>query len=238
LSDVRTAVDEIRNRHSELDALFVNAGLGYAAQRVETEDGMVEHFQVNYLSQFMLTLNLLDLLENSSHGGRVVFNTTEVGELDFDNLQLETGWTFEAGVGLGMVAKHMFYMRLHELYQASSGPRVSCFGFQVPMTVWTNQINIIPFPMKAMATVMRWLGRFISIDECGAMMAPLFVDGPQATTTRSGRFLTWEDGAFVDVGENPASPDPKDWKRLWNRSLELCGDERTRQCAARLLPDV
>lgn len=53
---------------------------------------------------------------------------------------------------------------------------------------------------------------------------------------RSGRFLTWKDGSFVDVGENPASPDPKDWKRLWNRSLELCGDDQTRQCAARLLP--
>lgn len=75
LSDVRAAVAEIRARHHDLDAIFVNAGVGYATRRVETEDGLLEHFQVNYLSQFMLTLNLLDLLEGSAHGGRVVFNT-------------------------------------------------------------------------------------------------------------------------------------------------------------------
>ena len=65
LSDVRKAIEEIHSQHETLDGLFVNAGLGYAAKRVETEDGMDPHFQVNYLSQFMLTLNLLDLLEKS-----------------------------------------------------------------------------------------------------------------------------------------------------------------------------
>ena len=66
LSDVRSAIKEIHDKHEFLDGLFVNAGLGYAAKRVETEDGMDPHFQVNYLSQFMLTLNVLDLLEKSN----------------------------------------------------------------------------------------------------------------------------------------------------------------------------
>jgi len=73
LSDVRGAITEIHNHHEFLDGIFINAGLGYASKRVETEDGMDPHFQVNYLSQFMLTLNLLDLLEKSRNGGKSHF---------------------------------------------------------------------------------------------------------------------------------------------------------------------
>ncbi len=234
LRDVRAAIDELHARYTRLDGLFVNAGLGYAPRRLETEDGMVEHFQVNYLSQFMLTLGVLDLLEASEHGGRVVFNATETGALDFDNLQLQRDWTFDKGVGVGMVAKRMFYRRLHELYAARPAPRVSCFGFQIPKTVWTNQLNIIPFAMKAMATVMKWFGQFISIDACGEIMAPLFTDAAEQTAARAGRFLTWKGGTFVDVGKNPASADPKDWETLWDVSVELCRDDQTMRCAERL----
>ena len=73
LHDVRNAIIEIQRQHKYLDGIFINAGLGYASERVVTEDGMDSHFQVNYLSQFMLTLNLLNLLENSENGGRVIF---------------------------------------------------------------------------------------------------------------------------------------------------------------------
>jgi NAD(P)-dependent dehydrogenase (short-subunit alcohol dehydrogenase family) len=234
LREVQAAIQEIRLRHRSLDAIFVNAGVGYAAQRVETEDGMLEHFQVNYLSQFMLTLNLLDLLETSAYGGRVVFNATQMGELDWDDLQLKNRWSFEAGIGLGMVAKHMFYLRLHQLYAAQSRVAVSCYGFSIPKTVWSNQVNIIPFPMKAMATLVKWFGGFLSIEQSGAIMAPLFLEGREASLAKSGRFLTWKNGAFIDAGKNPASFDPGEWERLWNVSLELCGDEQTKRCAERL----
>lgn len=234
LSDVRAAIAEIRLEHPNLDAIFVNAGVGYAARRLETEDGLLEHFQVNYLSQFMLTLNLLDLLERSAHGGRVVFNATQLGGLRWDDLQLKDGWSFEAGIGLGMVAKHMFYRRLNQLYSARGATAVSCFGFSIPKTVWSNQLNIIPFPMKAMATVMKCFCQFISIEQCGEIMAPLFVEGSETSRARSGRFLTWKDGLFIDADNNPASSSPADWERLWNISLELCRDEPTRRCAERL----
>jgi NAD(P)-dependent dehydrogenase (short-subunit alcohol dehydrogenase family) len=176
LSDVRSAIENIRHEHDSLDGLFVNAGLGYAPQRVETEDRMDPHFQVNYLSQFMLTLNLLDLLEKSEAGGRVVFNVTVGGEIFWDDMQMTKKWGYENGIHQAMVAKRMFYVRLHDLVAQARGPQVSLIGFQTPKTVWTNQINIIPAPMRAMARVMKLLGTFISIDECGAIMAPLFTE--------------------------------------------------------------
>jgi len=89
LRDVRNAISEIKSKHKYLDCIFINAGLGYAANRVETEDGMDSHFQVNYLSQFMLTLNLLSLLENSENGGRVIFNVTRGGKIFWDDIKMK-----------------------------------------------------------------------------------------------------------------------------------------------------
>ena len=40
LSDVRRAIEQIHSEHEYLGGIFINAGLGYAAKQVETEDGM------------------------------------------------------------------------------------------------------------------------------------------------------------------------------------------------------
>jgi NAD(P)-dependent dehydrogenase (short-subunit alcohol dehydrogenase family) len=234
MRDVRAAVDEIRTQHETLDGLFINAGLGYAPRQVVTEDGMDSHFQVNYLSQFMLTLNLLELLEGSPSGGRVVFNATKNGVLVWDDLQMENKWGYEAAINQAMIAKRMFYTQLHEHY-AKRPASVSCFGFQIHKTVWSHQLAIIPWPMKAMATVMKWFGQFISIDECGATMTPLFVEGPEETAEKSGRLLTWKNDGFTGLDEVPAVLDPEQREKLWRISLELCDDERTRSIAERFV---
>jgi hypothetical protein len=176
LAEVRNAIKEIQSNHEFIDCLFINAGLGYAAMRVETEDGMDSHFQVNYLSQFMLTLNLLNLLENSKNGGRVIFNVTRGGKIFWDDIQMKKNWSFENGIHQAMVAKRMFIVKLHDLYKGVKSSKVSFIGFEISKTVWSNQINIIPFLMKTMATVMKFFGTFISIEECGMIMAPLFTE--------------------------------------------------------------
>lgn len=236
LRDVRAAITELHDRHSSLDALFVNAGLGYRPERVETEDGLLEHFQVNYLSHFMLILGLLDLLEASDHGGRVVFNATDFGtSLDWDDLQMTRKWGYEAAVVQGMVAKRMLIHHLHDLHRREGGPDLSFFGFQVPKTVWSNQLAIIPAPMRIMATVMKWFGRFISIDASGRMMVPLFVDGREQTLVRSGRLLTWKNGVFEDVDEASSDVlDPAQRQKLWEVSKNLCDDDGIREIAMRL----
>jgi hypothetical protein len=234
LTDVRAAIAELRSRHSSLDAVFVNAGLGYAPRRARTEDGHEAHLQVNYLSHFMLTLNLLELLEVSRHGGRVIFNAVGFGELAWDDLQLEDRWSYERAIGQGMVAKRMFYTRLHELYAARPGPAVSCFGFEVPKTVWSNQLNLIPLPMRAMATLMKGLGRFISIDACGAMMAPLFLEGQAESAKKSGSLVTFERGELRDRERNATVLDAAERERLWEKSLALCADPATTRAAERL----
>jgi len=235
LSDVQQAIKEIHSQHDFLDGLFINAGLGYAAERVETEDGMDSHFQVNYLSQFMLTLNLLDLMEKSENGGRVIFNVTEGGEIFWDDMQMKKNWGYEKGIHQAMFAKRMFCDRLHQHYAKSETLKVACIGFQIAKTVWSNQINIIPLPMKAMATVMKFFGTFISIDECGRIMSPLFTESQAESLKKSGKFLTWKKNNFVEIKQDAGVLDKKLQDKLWDISLGLCNDEKTTHIAAQFI---
>jgi hypothetical protein len=241
LSEVRVAINEIQSKHKYLDCIFINAGLGYAPKRVETEDGMDPHFQVNYLSQFMLTLNLLNLLENSENGGRVIFNVTRGGEIFWDDIQMKKKWGYEKGIHQAMTAKRMFLVKLHDLCKEVKGKKVSFIGFEISKTVWSNQINIIPVSMRIMATVMKFFGTFISIEECGKIMAPLFTESQEEILNRSGKLITWKKNNFIELDEDKIVFDIEMQDRLWKTSLELCKDEKTTQIANSLqncLPQI
>jgi hypothetical protein len=231
LTDVRNAIKEIQSNHEFIDGLFINAGLGYAARRVETEDGMDSHFQVNYLSQFMLTLNLLNLLENSQNGGRVIFNVTRGGKIFWDDIQIKKNWGFENGVHQAMAAKRMFFVKLHDLYKGLKSSNLSFIGFEISKTVWSNQLNIIPVSMKIMATIMKFLGTFISIEKCGMIMAPLFTENQEESLKKSGKFITWKNNKFIGMKDEETLFSREIQERLWKISLELCKDEKTVQIA-------
>ncbi len=234
LADVKRAIIEIHDKHKFLDGIFINAGLGYAAKRVETEDGFDSHFQVNYLSQFMLTLNLLDLLKKSEKGGRIIFNVTRMGEIFWDDMQMNKKWSFEDGIHQAMVAKRMFLTMLHILHREIKVSKLSFIGFEISKTVWSNQLNIIPLYMKIMATLMKVFGTFISIEKCGEIMTPLFTENQEESLKRSGKFITWKKNEFTDIKENSAVINKEMQDRLWKVSLELCADEITNQIAENL----
>ena len=235
LRDVRNAISEIERNHEYLDCIFINAGLGYAANRVETEDGMDSHFQVNYLSQFMLTLNLLSLLENSQNGGRVIFNVTRDGKIFWDDIQMKQNWSFESGIHQAMVAKRMFLVKLHELYKGVNAPKASFIGFEISKTVWSNQIKIIPVSMRIMATIMKFFGTFISIEKCGEIMAPLFTENQEESLKKSGKFVTWGKNEFIGMKEEETVFNPEMQEKLWKISTELCNDETTTRISESLL---
>lgn len=234
LSDVKNAINEIQSKHKLLDCIFINAGLGYAAKRVETEDGMDSHFQVNYLSQFMLTLNLLNLLENSENGGRIIFNVTKGGKIFWDDMQMKNAWSYESGIHQAMVAKRMFLVKLHNLYRDLEGSKLSFIGFEISKTVWSNQLNIIPVSMKIMATIMKFFGTFISIEKCGIIMAPLFTEKQADSLKKSGKFVTWRKNEFIEKIEEKVVFNQEMQDKLWKISLEICKDEKTTQIAKSL----
>ena len=90
LGQVRDLAATFRRRYAKLDVLINNAGV-FLPNRTETEDGFETMFQINYLSPFLLTNRLLELLEKSEQG-RIINLTSSVytmGKFDPDNLQSE-----------------------------------------------------------------------------------------------------------------------------------------------------
>lgn len=76
LADVRAMAEAIKNEHQYIDILINNAGL-YPDERVITKDGFELTLQVNYLSSFLLTHEIMPLLELSPEA-RIV-NISSIG---------------------------------------------------------------------------------------------------------------------------------------------------------------
>lgn len=220
MSAVRNAVAIIKEHYDSLDSIFINAGIGYASKRIETMDGMDSHFQVNYLAQMDLVLQLMDLLEQSPGGGRVIFNATSGGKVYWEDRQLINHWTYEKAIHQAMVAKRMLLLTLDEL--ANKKPtQVSFLGFSISKTVWTNQINIIPRSMRIMAKAMRLFGLFISEDRCGQIMAPLFLRNLNEMNVQSGGLYTDKKNGFKQLVEDPEVLKKENRTAMWDYSMEL-----------------
>jgi NAD(P)-dependent dehydrogenase (short-subunit alcohol dehydrogenase family) len=88
LRQVRQLAETFRRRYSRLDVLINNAGV-FVHTRTETEDGYETMFQVNYLSEFLLTNLLLEELRRSEQGRIINLSSSAYakGKFDPDNLQ-------------------------------------------------------------------------------------------------------------------------------------------------------
>ncbi|CAG2211301.1 DHRSX [Mytilus edulis] len=83
------------------DSYYIVAGIMFAPYQ-ETDDGLEEHFQVNYLSHFYLTLLLLDVLKKTGTDNSYsrIINVSSVvhklGNLDIDRLcsRYENSWEY------------------------------------------------------------------------------------------------------------------------------------------------
>jgi NAD(P)-dependent dehydrogenase (short-subunit alcohol dehydrogenase family) len=97
LDQVRGLATEVLEREARLDVLVNNAGIGTdvpgGGARMESEDGHELRFAVNYLAGYLLTQELLPLLELSAPA-RIV-NVSSAGQwpIDFDDVMLERGYS-------------------------------------------------------------------------------------------------------------------------------------------------
>ena len=89
--------------------------------------------------------------------------------------------------------------------------------------------------MKTMATMMKFFGTFISIEECGLVMSPLFTESQDESLKKSGKLITWNNDKFVEMKQEGNVLDKKLQDKLWGMSLDLCKDEKTAQIAKKLM---
>jgi len=90
LKEIRRASDSIKNKFERIDVLINNAGI-YSPELKFTSDGFEATFGINYLSHFLLTNLLLELIKKSKKGKIITVSSIAHSNtgIDFENLNAE-----------------------------------------------------------------------------------------------------------------------------------------------------
>ena len=134
-AQVRGAAAEFRERHDRLHLLVNNAG-AIQRRRELTEDGLDRTFAANHLGTFLLTRQLLDLVQASAPSRiiNVASSSHARGPLDFADLDSSEDWAGMRAYGRSKLGNVMFS---HELARRLDGSGVTVNAMH-PGLVATN----------------------------------------------------------------------------------------------------
>ncbi len=117
LDEVRALADRIRSDYDRLELLVNNAGVGPGApghERVLTPDGNELRFQVNYLAGYLLTRELIPLLEAGAPSRVVNVASRNQQSIDFDDLRFDEGYQGGRAYGRSKLAQILHVKDLAE----------------------------------------------------------------------------------------------------------------------------
>ncbi len=203
LDETRTLAQKVAAEHEELDILVNNAGV-VTLERAESADGYELDFAVNYLSHFLITLELLPVLR-ATPGSRIV-NVASIGQqaIDFDDVMLSDGsWNPARAYSQSKLAQIMFTIELAKRLPAGESPSVTALHPSTYMD--TNMVRGMgTTPISTVAQGAEATLRLAVGDD---------VDGV------TGRYYNVLDQATAD----PQAADAEAREKLWNLSAELTG---------------
>jgi NAD(P)-dependent dehydrogenase (short-subunit alcohol dehydrogenase family) len=112
LQQVKKLAEEIKAMYNRLDVLINNAGV-YMKKHVLTEDRYEMTFQVNHLAHFLLTILLLDLIDQGAPSRIVnVSSMAHSSSIDFNDLQSEKSYSAYGAYTLSKLANILFTFKL------------------------------------------------------------------------------------------------------------------------------
>jgi NAD(P)-dependent dehydrogenase (short-subunit alcohol dehydrogenase family) len=194
----------VRRATERLDVFVSNAGIGSGLPDQRTRqtsvDGHELRFAVNYLAGFLLTLELLPLLRQSSPA-RIV-NVASIGQhpLDFDDLMLERQYDGRRAYGQSKLAQIMSSFELADRLPAGQ--------------ITVNSLH--PATYMPTKIVLQEIGDSVdNLDDGIAAVHRLVSDEAMSTTT--GRFFD----RTREAKANAQAYDPAARAELWARSLKL-----------------
>ncbi len=135
IKSIQQFVGEFSAKHERLDVLINNAGAACHERQV-TENGLERSLAVNYLGPFLLTRELLPLLERSAPS-RIINLSSGLhtrAKIDFDDIQSERNYK---GMRAYETTKLMFLMYTYELARRLEGTGVTA-NVVLPGFVATN----------------------------------------------------------------------------------------------------
>jgi NAD(P)-dependent dehydrogenase (short-subunit alcohol dehydrogenase family) len=205
LDQVRALAARIRANHPKLQLLINNAGIGGASNgaRRESADGNELVFQVNYLAPFLLTRELLPLLEAGAPA-RIV-NVASIGQrpIDFDDIMMQNNYQTTGAYAQSKLADIMF--------------TISLAGMLDPAKVTVNALHPATFMDTPMVTSS---GRkpMSSVQDGANAVMQLAVG--TAIAGRTGLYFN----QMSEGRANQQAYDAEARQRLWDLSVKLTGD--------------
>lgn len=221
LNSIRTAAEELRDRHDSFDLLINNAGVMFTP-RSTTEDGFELQFGTNHLGHFALTGLLLDRVL-AAPGSRVV-TVSSAGHrfarngIRFDDLQWERGYSRVGAYGQAKLANLMFTYELQRRLQGTDTIAVVAHPGGSRSELGRNSPPLL-------AGVFKVLEPLLQDAAMGALPSLRAATDPDVI---GGQYFgpdgfMEQGGHPVVVASNRLSHDVVAQKRLWSVSEQLTG---------------
>jgi NAD(P)-dependent dehydrogenase (short-subunit alcohol dehydrogenase family) len=130
-------------RYDRLDILINNHGKVNILRR-ETADGIEETFAVNHLGYFLLTNLLLERIIQSAPARiiNISSGSHRDGRIDFDNLQLQEGYSWNRAYGNSKLANIPFTIELAERLEGTAVTANSLHPGWVATNIGANNVPI------------------------------------------------------------------------------------------------
>ena len=212
MQSVRQLASEFRRKYDRLHVLVNNAGL-FMFTRTTTGDRLETTFEVDYLSHFLLTGLLIDLLKASAPSRLVEVSSIAHynGHIDFDDLQGEKGYGGWRAYSQAKLAQVLFTYELARRLKGT-GVTANCLH---PGAVATN---IWSRPLGRAGFIMKLLRLFMMGPEGGAK-TPIYLASSPDVEGVSGKYFTNK----KEKESSKESNDEQVARRLWLVSEELTG---------------
>jgi len=212
MRSVRQLASEFRRKYDRLHVLVNNAGL-FMFTRTTTGDRLETTFEVDYLSHFLLTGLLIDLLKASAPSRVVEVSSVAHynGHIDFDDLQGEKGYGGWKAYSQAKLAQVLFTYELARRLKGT-GVTANCLH---PGAVATN---IWSRPLGRAGFIMKLLRLFMMGPEGGAK-TPIYLASSPDVEGVSGKYFTNK----KEKESSKESNDEQVARRLWLVSEELTG---------------
>jgi retinol dehydrogenase-14 len=208
--EIAKLADAFQARYDHLDVLVNNVG-GFFMTRQENANGVEMTFALNHLSYFRVTTSLLELLRVSAPA-RIVNVASEShrgAELDFDDLELEHGYSGLKAYGRSKLANVLF---TYQLARRIDGTGVTANALH-PGFVSTHLAKQNPI-VRPFLNVAHWL--FAKSPAEGARTSIFLASDPSVEGVSGKYFIDQEPTRSSD-----ASYDTEAAARLWEISATI-----------------
>lgn len=205
---IRNFVKTFKSKYDQLHILSNNAGM-IQLRREVTAEGIEKTFAVDYLSHFLLSNLLIDLLKKGAPsriltvagGNRAIENA----KIYFDDIQMEKNYNGIKAALQAALARVIFSI---ELAVRLEGTGITCNSFH-PGFVKTGMGNNLPLPLRFMVSLML---PFLSE---GCKTAEYLTTSSEVENVTGKIFKNSKPVKFIY--------DPETGKKLWKLSEELTG---------------